>query len=883
MDSEKNYRDRSRHKFHRPDVVKDYVPRGALERQIVESGAAPILVVTAPAGYGKSSLVSNWIDHSDISHTWVSLDSGDNDLKTFVGTLATAFQETQEIAAERLARIWEAPQLPTAELLADLLSAALEQTLGPCALVLDDYHEIRSTDVHDFVDALLVRRPDTFRIAIIGRRTPSLTLGRLRSQGLVTDVRLADLQLDEDAQANLVSAVVDVDLDPGQKKKLNAITEGWPAGVRLFLLSRPGGQDLASYLESFDGPIWQVQEYLMEEVLSALPETVSEAILRTSILRRICPELCDAILENADDVGTSGQDVVDTVTRNNLFYIPLSQRGQWFRYHHLFQDLLLDLLRKKKTARNICELHYEAARWYDRNDYPEDAIHHFLQAGDESAAADVVTKFGASLKATQQWARLDQVLGMLSRSTVEGSAELLMLLACASDKAGRIAQMVDLVQRAEAVCREQGDGGSTTFAQICAVRSSIELHFGKADAALASANFALHALPQTFSYERGVALYISAYAQQVLGRGAEGFQALLHELESAQNDSEKAQIFFAQCFLGWASGDLEALIRDAANLRALGDSDTFNETYQWGAWYGGGANYLRDDLDAAEKIIERTCREAWPAHMASYAFCINIQALVYAARGDIRAGQELTEALVRKMTSTGSTSYLPDTQAIDAELAFRGKDDAAALSWARSDSFDAPLLGWGFVSPGLKAARILILAGGTSDQRGADSILRSHEEFYGSTHNDRYLAETLALRALHSAKAGVADAALVSLSRAIELALPGRMTRIFIDLGPEIAPLLNRLDASEQTLTFIGEILAAFDTDQVADLPDALSKREQEVLALLSDRLSNKEIGEKLFISPATVKRHTNSIYQKLRVSDRHEAVAKANGLGLLA
>ena len=886
MQQEKEKPVRNRYKFFRPIVPDDYIERGEFERNLVDDDVGPILVVVAPAGYGKSSLVSHWIDQVELPHAWISLDPQDNDLRVFLGNLAAALRDHCPAGAEHLTKFCDAQELPPPEYVADILSADIEDLANPFAIVLDDYYTVEGEQMHQFVDALLPRRPQNLRMALISRRTPPLALGRPRSQGLVMDVRLRDLQLDKSAERLLVATSSDTTLSDNELDRLHSITEGWPVGLRLFLLARPDDIDMAQYLETFDGSLWQIQEYLTEEVLNALPKKISEIVLRSSILRRFSSELIDALEDEADGASPSGQEVVDTITRNNLFCIPLSAGGQWFRYHHQFQDLLIESLNKRGTGQEIQDLHYKAANWYAANNYPEDAIYHFLQGDDESSAIELVERFGAELKVSQQWARLDQILSMLSQESIETSAELLMLLACVSDKAGRISQMIDLVQRAEEVHRHQTTRGAeceTTLAHICATRSSIELHLGKTECALESAKFALDVLPDEHTYDRGVALYVYAYAKQTQGHSAEGYQQLRRALESSRNDVEKARILFGRCFLDWASGDLEALSRDAGHLRALGEDGALQETFLWGSWYGGGVLYLQNDLNAAEDIIEQACNDPWPVHIASYAFCIHIQALIHAARDDLEAGRELLSALAEKMTSTRSASYLPDMQAIQAELALRANDYAAALKWALSAPFDSPVLGWGFVSPGLKAARIFTVAGSAAELRKADNLLKSHEEFYTHTHNVRHLIDTLALRSLHCSRVGEGGAALPYMKRAIELAQPSRMSRAFIDLGPEIIPLLNRLDASEESLPFIGEILSGFDRDQVADLPESLSKREQEVLALLSSRISNKEIGEQLFISPATVKRHTHSIYQKLNVGDRHEAVAKAVGLGLLS
>ena len=874
----------NRHKIFRPTVVSDYVERGELERRLSEPGACPIQVVVAPAGYGKSSLVSHWIEQTSHPCVWVSLDQHDSDPRVFFSTLAAALKDACPAAAENLEKFCDAQELPPPEAFADILSGDIDALDGPLAIVLDDYHTIESTQVHQFVDALLPRRPQNFQIVLVSRRTPPLTLGRLRSQGLVADVRLRDLQFDKEVQRTLVAAVTDISLSESQLDKLHSMTEGWPAGLRLFLLARPSDRSLETYLDSIDGTLWQIQDYLTEEVLSGLPEEISEIVIRTSILQRVSPELCDALLDD-DDIGSSGQDAVNAVSEYNLFCVPLSQSGQWFRYHHQFQDLLLERLKVQKSAEEIQLLHRRVAAWYDHNNYPEDAIHHYLQANDEPGAGEVIARHGAEFKESQQWTRLDQVLAMVPKETIEGSVDLSLLLAWASDKAGRVAQMIDLIKHADALLRQQETTDtrySTRLAQIRAIRSTIELHLGKSQDALESARQAVNELPQEFLFDRSTAKFIEAYALQTLGLGAKGVSLLWSALEGDSSKSYRARILFGMCFLDWASGDLAALSRNSKSLSDLGSGGNFQETFQWATWYSGAALYLQNDLDAAESLVQDVCENRWPIHFVSYAYCLHIQTLVYAARGEIDTAQKLASALAEKCLSARSSLYMSDVQALEAELAFKAGDIASATTWALSETFDSPFLGWGFVSPGLKATRILIKSDSAANLKKADDLLCLHEKFYETTHNARFLVETLALRALYSSEMGDENAALTSLSRAIELSQPGGMVRVFIDLGPDIVPLLNRLEASGETLTFVGKILSAFNWGHAAVLPETLSKREREVLTLLADRMSNKEIGQQLFISPATVKRHTHNIYEKLNVSDRHEAVAKASGLGLL-
>jgi len=876
---------RSRHKLYRPTVASDYVERGDWENDLSRPGAPPIVVVAAPAGYGKSSVASRWVERIGHPCVWVSLDVQDNDLHIVLEYLAVGLADHCPVAAEHLLHYCQAPELPPAKLIASRLSADFQDFAKPIAVVLDDYHTIHDQQIHELVDSLLQLMPPTLQIAIVGRSTPPLTLGRLRSRGLVADVRLTDLRLDKENQRVLVEAITGMTLGPDQLDKLHSITDGWPVGLRLLLHARPVDSDISSHLESFDGNIWQIQDYLTQEVLNALAEPIWELLLRTSILKQFSPELCDALLGESNAAGPSGREAVDTILEKQLFCIPLSRDGQWFRYHRQFQDLLLNCLNDRFSREEIRSFHRRAAAWYDANDFPEDAIYHCLQENDESRAGEVIIRRGAMLQESQQWSRLGRLLAMLSKETIHDNVDLLMLLVWTSDKAGRVEHAIELTELAEEVLShaEANEQSRINHGQISAARCLAELHLGTTEAALKFARHALDVLPQTFSYERGLATFGEGYALQTLGRGSEGMTILRIALQNAANDKEAARILYGMCFLHWANADLAGLDRDSRSLRSLGKDSKLRETFMWASWWGGAAMYLKNNLDAAESVVLEVAEDLWPIDFIAHASCVHIQALVHAARGDTEAAQQLAFKLAEKCISARGTTYLPDVQALQAELAFAVGDVAPAVKWALNESFEVPFLGYGLIAPGLIAARILVASDSTKALQKADNLLRVYQEFYESTHNTRYLIETLALRALYQSRTGEDDAALSAMSRALDLAQPSGLLRLFIDLGPDIVPLLNRLDVQKNRLRFVGTILADVDPGKAVGLPELLSQREQEVLELLGNRLSNKEIGERLFISPATVKRHTHSIYEKLNVSDRHEAVAKAAGLGLLA
>ena len=889
-----------RQKLFRPSVVGDYVVRGQFEQKLCNQNSQPILVVTAPAGYGKSSLVSHWIDRSNLSHTWVSTDNKDNDFLILLDNLSFGIRERCAVAAEHLEHLCSSQALPPPELVASVLSADLAEFAEPYAIVLDDYHNIDNRDVHDFVNELLQKRPPNLQLALISRTAPPLSLSRLRSQGLVADVRLGDLRLDREAEGALVKSITSVAVKPEHLDRLHALTEGWPVGLRLLLLASQGKSDLSEYLNAIEGNVWQIQDYLAEECLRELPQEIAGLVLRTSILRRFCTELCDALFETQPGQGSSGNDVVDLMLSMNLFCISLDNNQSWFRHHHLFQKLLLHILDAECSDEEIRSLHERAAAWHDLNESPEEAIYHYLQADDLSSAGEVVSRHGAALKDTQDWQRLDRLLSMIPKETTERNLDLTLLLAWAADKAGRIEQMIELTGHAEEIYRSEPERyaeDKVRLGQICTIRSTIELHLAERETALESARFALDSLPKEFEFDRSVAKFVEAYALQTLGDSSTGMAQLRGALQNQRSVQYRARILYAMCFLDWASGDLAGLDRDSRSLRELGKEGSLQETFMWASWFGGAALYQLNNLGDAASIIQEVIEDPWPADFIAYATCVHIQALMQAASGDIKSARKLASALIDKCTSTRSTSYLPDAQALQAELAFADGDRGSALRWALDGKFQSPILGYMFAAPGLTAARILLNSGSAEGMQKADEILLEYELFYQASHNTRFFIESLALRALWFDRKNDIEPAIKNLERAIRLAEPCGYLRVFADIGPELIPLLGRIDLDEQYLTYLGRIIQAFPAikdsksgtrEQTirnldASSVDVLSKRERDVLTLLAQEFTNKDIGERLFISPATVKRHTQNIYAKLNVGNRRAAAAKALGLGLLS
>jgi LuxR family maltose regulon positive regulatory protein len=903
LTTRKTYSERNRTQLFRPPPIDDYVPRKNVESLLGDERKHPIIVVSAPAGYGKTTQISQWIVQSGAHCAWISLDKSHNDLSVFLQSFASCLDDWSPSAADTLRKILKVPTLPPTNLIADEISVEMDGSTDELILVLDDFHEIHDSSIHRFVESLLMRMPRSLRVAIVSRRTPPIALSRLRSQNLVLDIRLQDLQFDRGSTQALVKSHTGKDVDGQLLDKLEKIAEGWPAGLRMLLLARARDTDMHTYISQFKGQVWQIQEYLIEEVLRQLPPDVAKNIGITAILGRFSSGLCETLIGSTEDSGVSGRQFIELIRNKGLFCIPLDESGEWYRYHPLFRELLLRQIRSRYSEPELHQFHSRAATWLDSEGQIEEAVQHFILAEEFERAADVVLHHRDSLTLTHQWRRLDRLLNSLPSETIENNLELLMLLSWSSGRLGRVNREIELateVRNRIDNARQDETIDDAVNGQSYAQYSVVDYYWGNGQAAVASAEKALALLPQSYNFARAEGTMMLGPSLQMTGKAADGRRALLESLERPGSDSDqmRARTLMGCCYLSWADGDLRELKSYAMTLLELGQANDDAHAVVHACWFGGAALYQFNEMDAAEDIVKNVLAEKWWPHHPSYSYCVEIQSMIHSARGEHSAAFEIIEELIAQALESRATSHISYLHALRARLALASGDIATASDWAQEFEAGTVTAGYEFLVPALLAARILLQSEQPEGQEKVGRLLEDHQQFYESTNNKRFLIETLALRAMWCARTGNDESVEPLLRRAVTVAKPGGFVRVFVDQGPDIIPLLNRLQLDEQQLTYVGTILAGFTNNidkQQSDKPDAtqfqdnaglaeaLSKREKEVLELLAVRLTNKEIGERLFIAPETVKRHAHNIFEKLNVNSRQAARAKAIGLGLVS
>jgi LuxR family maltose regulon positive regulatory protein len=895
-----------RTKLHRPPVPRDFVPRPALLARLEEGRERPLSLICAPAGYGKSTLVIHWIEATDAVSAWVSLDDRDDDLRTFLAYLTAALEQALPGACPRTAALVAAPDLPPVPFLATELINELDALGQAITLVLDDYHRIRSEAVHELLGAILTHPPRGLHLAITSRRDPPLPLAVLRAKGAMTEVRAKELQFTDDESAAFLGKALDFALDPPAAAQLVRRVEGWVAGLRLVALSVQNEQEVQHVVGGIHSTDKYVMDYLVSEVVAHQSAAIQEYLLTTSVLDRFCAPLCDvAVGEDHATRDVSGDEFVRWLLYANVFVVPLADEDrQWYRYHHLFRQLLQHQLENRMDADGIACVHERVSDWFDDNGYYEDAVHHALAAGAPAAAARVIARRRNVLVNREQWDVLHRLFARLPADLVATDPVLLIQAAWNAENRVRIEEMVERLGQAEALLGgEQDSANAALEGEVAALGAARSYYRADARGARDLAQRAVHALPADALSTRGFAAGVLSLAYQMDGDYAEATTRLTRELqdEARHGTTYHARLLISLALCQWCEGDLAGVLRTASQLQALGADSDLAQTRFFADYFRGISHYHRNELDSAEQALSAVVEGSYAVDRNNFAHSAFALALTHLAQGRDRDAERVSEAVVARAMESHNALLVRHAHAFMAELALRLGRTAEAEQWAVAFDPDPIMPGLRFYVPQLTLVKVLLARDTRKDRQQALAVLERLEEYFGTTHNTRVLTDVLAMRSLLEAKQGNREPARQKLECAIVAGARGGIVRPFLDLGVEFMELVGRLERGDDVAQYVGRIVAAYHDERLGvvgapvdpavlrtppsgsqPLIEPLSNRELDVLDRLARRLSNKEIAAELHITPATVKRHTVSIYQKLSVHDRRDAVAKATSLGLL-
>ena len=872
----------------RPKVVL----RPRLIERLNEGLQHKLTLISAPAGFGKTTLVSEWVAGGErlepkVRAAWLSLDEGDNDPRRFLLYLVAALQTISANIGAGVLRALQSPQPPPTESILTSLLNEITTVTGNFVLVLDDYHVIEAQAIDLALAFLLERLPPQLHLVIATREDPDLPLARLRARGQLTELRAADLRFTIPEAADFLNQTMGLSLSAEDVAALENRTEGWIAGLQLAAISMQGQKDAARFIQSFTGSHRFVMDYLVEEVLQQQSESVQTFLLRTSILDRLCGPLCDAVLL---DPAASGQATLEYLERGNLFIVPLDNERHWYRYHHLFADLLRQRLHQSAASSTgdaesrVNELHIRASQWYEDNGLEIEAFHHAAAANDVERAERLIEGRGIPLHFRGAVTAILDWLESLPTTVLNARPSLWWRYASLLLVNGQTTGVEEKLEAAEAALQgtEADDKTRNLVGRIAAARAVLALTRYQVETMLAQSRRALEYLHPNNLSTRATANWTLGYAYLFSGDRAAGRRALAEAISLSQAAGDIFTTILATLGLGNVEEAENQLYRAAGTyqrvLQLAGDQP-LQIIYE--AHLGlARVLYEWNDLDAAEQHGRQSLHLArqYDRVIDRFVVCEVFLARLKLAQGDMAGAAAILAQADQSARQQNFVYRIPEVAAAQVLTLLRQGNLAAAAELAQTHELP------------LSQARVHLAQEDPSSALAALAPWRRQVEAKGWK-DERLKVMVLQAVALHAH--GEKNKAVQLLSDALALAEPGGFIRLFVDEGLPMAQLLSEAAAHGIMPDYVGKLLAVFEAEEQksADksvLPPAqpliepLSQREMEVLRLMAQGLSNREISERLFLALSTVKGHNRIIFDKLQVQRRTEAVARARELGLL-
>ncbi len=874
-------------KLYLPRLRPNVVSRPHLIERLKEGLHRKLALISAPAGFGKTTLVSAWVALMDRPTAWLSLDKGENDPTRFLMYLVAAVQTIAPTVGEGVLRALQSSQPPLPEAMLTALFNDLTTIRDPFVLVLDDYHVIDSQAVDQILISLVEHLPPHMHLVIATREDPHLPLARLRARDHVTELRAADLRFIPSETAAFLNQVMGLALSDQDIAALERRTEGWIAGLQFAALALQGHQDTTRFITSFTGSHHFVLDYLVEEALGQQEPRVQAFLLRTSILERMSGPLCDAVVL---DSSHSGQATLEYLERANLFIVPLDNERRWYRYHHLFAQVLRKLLQATTVSstsdeRNlIAELHRRASEWYEEHGLELEAFHHAVAAHDIDRAARLMEGKEMSLPFLGAVAPMLAFLESLSTAELDARPSLWVVYASTVLFVGQNASAIEEKLQAAEVALQgmEPDRTRDLLGRIASMRATLAVMQHDVETIITQSRRALEHLPPGNLPLRTAATWTLGYAYQLQGDRAAASQAYSEIIASGKSSGDSVYIIAATLSLGQVQETNNQLFLAAESYRRVlqlaGDPPL---SIACEAYLGlARILYQWNDLDAAwqhgQQCVQMTQQTA---SIDTFALATMLLARLKLAWGDVDGAATLLDEAEAFVRQHHFVHRMADVAAARVLLLLHQGRLAAAAELVQMHQLP------------LSQARVHLAQG---DPSAALTVLESWQRQVEAKGWQDEQLQVMVLQALALQAHGEQEQAVQLLCDALAYAAPEGFIRTLVDEGRPMAQLLSKAEALGRMPDYIRKLLAVWKVEEhksealsypsppSQSLIEPLSRREVEVLQLIAQGLSNQEISERLVLALETVKGHNKKIFGKLQVQRRTEAVARARSIGLL-
>jgi LuxR family maltose regulon positive regulatory protein len=898
-------------KLYIPPIRPELVSRPRLIERLNAGLHRKLTLISAPAGFGKTTLLSAWINQCLISNTqslrfaWLSLDEGDNDPARFLAYLVAALRTIEGNVGQGVLAALQSPGPVNIEpVLTTLLNEIADLPDNPSTnsgrglvLVLDDYHVIESQPIDKALTFTLDHLPPQMHLVMASRSDPSLPLSRLRAGGQMTEIRADDLRFTLDEITTFLDKVMGLTLSAENVAALETRTEGWIAGLQLAALSMQGlkrSSDVTDFVTRFTGSDRYIQDYLADEVLQQRPKGTKDFLLQTSILNRLSGPLCDAVTGQKNS-----QAILEALEAANLFIVPLDNERRWYRYHHLFADLLRQRLQQSPPSvpfdklragfpagggderGGVAEYHIRASAWYEKNGLEIEALHHAAAANDVERAARLVEGEGMPLLFRGVVAPVLNWLESLPTTVLDARPSLWVTYASALLSAGQLASVEQKLQAAEAALQaaEPDDKTRDLVGHIASMRATLAISQHQVETTIAQSRRALEYLHPDNLPVRTAATWNLGYAYQLWGDRAAASQAYTEALSISQASGNTIITILATIGLGniqAAENQLHLAAQTYQRAMQLAGEHPLPLTCE--ACLGlARLFYEWNDLDAAQRHGQQSVQLARQIETSDITIAGGVfLARLKLAQRDVAGAAAILDEARQFVRQHNFTYRMPEVAEAQVLMLIQQGDLAAAAHLAQAHA------------PPTSQARVHLAKDDTSAALAVLDPWRQQMEAKGW--QDEIL-KVMVLQAVALHAHGEKDKTMQLLGDALALAEPGGFIRTFVDEGIPMAQLLLEAAARGMMPDYTGKLLAAFEAEEQKSegisppsqpLVEPLSQRELEVLQLVAQGLSNREISERLFLALDTVKGHNRRIYGKLGVKNRTQAINKARALNIL-
>ncbi|WP_297707999.1 LuxR C-terminal-related transcriptional regulator [uncultured Eudoraea sp.] len=893
-----------RTKLHRPPVSDDILLRTSLIEELEKNRFKPLTLVVAPAGYGKSLIISEWIEDQKLVNAWISLDGEINNLPIFLEYLCAALITIFPPKKQEFCSMTKAAVLPSLNILTTTLLNEIDDLENEFVLVLDDYQFVKDDQIHEFINAILKYPPQNMHLVIISRRDPPLKLSTFRAYNRISEIRMKQLAFSKNDIHLLFQKSFGQALSDKTAELLFERTEGWIVGLRLAILSVNNVEEANNLLANFRGDTFEVSEFILAEILNKESEEIQNLLIISSLFDRFCAELLDEVLPdllNNDHAIKNGQEFIDRLLKTNLFVIPLDAEHKWFRYHHFFQELLQGEFKKRKCINNIDRFHILVCQWFEKNLFILEAVKYAATIKDYELAADILERQKNYLYNLDDWQSLESLLACIPPEIVEQRLPLILTKIMIISGRFDLEGMKSYLDKCETLLgdppREDEHYGEWCYhkgfmtSYIQEDQTEVIKYYTKA----------IEFLPrEPMGMIRAEAELQIEVSRHMTGQGTKALSNINNRLSQyyPKQGILWERLMFGLSLIHLLDGRLSYAYREALVLNEYTKKNDLLYVETWSSSILGVVALHKLELNKSEEFFKRVVKLQYLAFDRVAADCIAGLAITYHFQREFEKSLETLKILFDYASRTNNPEHLHLLNAFEARLNLLSGKNSEALNWLRT--FEMPVqissMIYFFTNPVVTACRVSLALGSKDEIK---KTVEQLEELHTGTKKLNYKCQSIDIRillALGYEKSGRKEKALATLRKVIKTTALNDWIRPYVEAGPIIISLLSELQLIEplaDELNHVQAIKKAYlaineevEPDGIVletnagkkegDLPLAsnpVSHREHEIIKLVSKGFRNKEIAADLYISENTVKKHLYNIYQKFEINNRTSLV----------